>query len=184
VTLGYVATRDPAHRKAIYDFAVTTGLTPSPFDCWLAERGLMTFHLRYDRAEENARALADYLATLPGLRKVVYPLRPDHPDHNRAVAILGKRGGNMVSFELMGGRNAANTLVRAMPNLAFAPTLGDIGTTLSHPASTSHRGMTPEQRAANGLSEGFFRVSVGVEDIELLKREFTAGIAAAAGISD
>jgi cystathionine gamma-synthase len=100
------------------------------------------------------------------------------------VAILGKRGGNMVSFELMGGRNAANTLVRAMPNLAFAPTLGDIGTTLSHPASTSHRGMTPEQRAANGLSEGFFRVSVGVEDIELLKREFTAGIAAAAGISD
>jgi cystathionine gamma-synthase len=184
VTLGYVATRDPAHRKAIYDFAVTTGLTPSPFDCWLAERGLMTFHLRYDRAEENARALADHLATLPGLRKVVYPLRPDHPDHNRAVAILGKRGGNMVSFELMGGRNAANTLVRAMPNLAFAPTLGDIGTTLSHPASTSHRGMTPEQRAANGLSEGFFRVSVGVEDIELLKREFTAGIAAAAGISD
>jgi cystathionine gamma-synthase len=56
VTLGYVAARDPAHRKAIYDFAVTTGLTSSPFDCWLAERGLYSFHLRYDRAEANAAA--------------------------------------------------------------------------------------------------------------------------------
>ncbi len=184
VTLGYVATRDARHRKAIYDFSVTTGLTPSPFDCWLAERGLMTFHLRYDRAEANAKALADHLAGLPGIKRTVYPLRPDHPDHNRAVAILGDRGGNMVSFELEGGRNAANALVRAMPGIAFAPTLGDIGTTLSHPASTSHRGMTVEQRAANGISEGFFRISVGVEDIDLLKRDFSQGVAATLGIRD
>jgi cystathionine gamma-synthase len=182
VTLGYVAAKDPGHRKAIYDFATTTGMTPSPFDCWLAERGLYSFHLRYDRAEENAARLADHIAGLAGVKRVIYPTRPDHPDHNRAAALLGDRGGNMLSFELDGGRAAANALTRAMPDVAFAPTLGDIGTTLSHPPSSSHRGMTPEARAALGISEGFFRVSVGVEEIGLLIRDFTAGIAAAADV--
>lgn len=179
VTLGYVAARDPAHRKAIYDFAVTTGLTPSPFDCWLAERGLYSFHLRYDRAEQNAALLADHLAGLEGVKRVIYPLRPDHPDHNRAVALLGGRGGNMLSFELTGGREAANALTRAMPDLAFAPTLGDIGTTLSHPASSSHRAVEVGARQKVGISEGFFRISVGCEDITLLVAEFERGVAAA-----
>jgi len=178
VTLGYVATRDPADRKAIYDFATTTGLTPSPFDCWLAERGLHSFHLRYDRSEENARALADHLVGLKGVKRVVYPTRPDHPDHNRAVALLGDRGGHMLSFEIAGGRAAANALTRAMPDIAFAPTLGDIGTTLSHPSSSSHRAVAEADRLAQGISEGFFRISVGVEDIALLKRDFSAGLAA------
>lgn len=178
-TLGYVATKDPGLRKAIYDFAVTTGMTPSPFDCWLAERGLYSFELRYDRSEANAAELAAHLAGLSGVKRVLYPTRPDHPDHNRAVALLGARGGHMVSFEVEGGRAAANALTRAAPNIAFAPTLGDIGTTLSHPASSSHRALTPEGRAALGISEGFFRISVGIEDIELLKTEFSAAIDAA-----
>lgn len=178
-TLGYVAARDPGVRKAIYDFAVTTGMTPSPFDCWLAERGLYSFELRYDRSEANAEALADFIAKQPGVKRVLYPTRHDHPDHNRAVALLDARGGHMVSFEVEGGRAAANALTRAAPDIAFAPTLGDIGTTLSHPASSSHRALTPEGRAALGISEGFFRISVGVEDIGLLTAEFGAAIAAA-----
>jgi len=179
-TLGYVAAKDAGVRKALYDFAVTTGMTPSPFDCWLAERGLYSFDLRYDRSEANAAALAAHLAGLPGVKRVLYPTRHDHPDHNRAVALLGARGGHMVAFEVEGGRAAANALTRAAPNIAFAPTLGDIGTTLSHPASSSHRALTPEGRAALGISEGFFRVSVGVEDIDLLRNEFASAIAAAA----
>jgi len=178
-TLGYVAARDPAHRKAIYDFSVTVGFTPSPFDCWLAERGLYSFELRYDRAEASAAALADHIAGLPGVMRVLYPTRPDHPDHNRAIGLLGARGGHMVSFEVAGGRAAANRLTQAAPNIAFAPTLGDIGTTISHPASSSHRALGAEGRAALGISEGFFRVSVGIEDIDLLKREFEAAIRAA-----
>jgi cystathionine gamma-synthase len=176
--LGYVAAKDPAHSTQIEVTSVTLGLTPSPYDCWMAERGLMSFHLRYDRAEENAAALADHLVGLRGIKRVLYPGRPDHPDHNRAGALLGPRFGNMVSFELNGGRDAANSLTRAMPDIAFAPTLGDIGTTLSHAASSSHRGLTPDAREALGMSEGFFRVSVGVEDINLLKAEFTKGLAA------
>jgi cystathionine gamma-synthase len=174
--LGYVAARDPAHREAIEGTIVTLGLSGSPYDCWMAERGLMSFHLRYDRAEENAAMLADHIAELGA--RVLYPGRPDHPDHNRAGALLGPRFGNMVSFEIQGGRAAANALTRAMPDMAFAPTLGDIGTTVSHAASSSHRGLTPEGRAALGMSEGFFRVSVGVEDIALLKDEFSRGFAA------
>ncbi|MCR8726387.1 trans-sulfuration enzyme family protein [Frigidibacter sp. ROC022] len=181
VTLGWVAARDPELQAAIRVFAVTTGMTASPYDCWLAERGLFTFELRYDRAAQTAAHLADVLAAEPGVARVIYPLRPDHPDHNRAAGLLGERGGNMLSFEIAGGRDAANALVRAAPEIAFAPTLGDIGTTLSHPASSSHRGLSPEARAAQGISEGFFRLSVGVEDAELLADDLTRAIRAATG---
>ena len=162
---------------------MTWGMTPSPFDCWLAERGLATFALRHDRAQANAAALADFVAAQPGVARVLYPSRPDHPDHNRAMAILGGQGGNMLSFVLAGGRTAANALTAAMPDVAFAPTLGDVGTTLSHPPTSSHRALTPEGRAVLGITEGFFRVSVGIEDIGLLKADFARGIAAAAAVS-
>jgi cystathionine beta-lyase/cystathionine gamma-synthase len=77
----------------------------------------------------------------------------------------------MLSFELNGARAAANAFTRAAPDIAFAPTLGDVGTTLSHPASSSHRALSPEARASMGISEGFFRVSVGIEEPELLVSE-------------
>ncbi len=129
---------------------------------------------------QNAAALAEALTAMPGIRRVLYPTRPDHPDHNRAAVLLGTRGGNMVSFEIGGGRAAANALVRAAPQIAFAPTLGDIGTTLSHPATSSHRALTAQARTDLGMSEGFFRVSVGVEDPDLLIRDFRAALSAAA----
>ncbi|MDT8345332.1 MAG: aminotransferase class I/II-fold pyridoxal phosphate-dependent enzyme [Thermohalobaculum sp.] len=178
VTLGWIAADTPARNKAIYDSIVTWGFTPSPFDCWLAERGLTTFDLRYDRAEANAVALAQVLAGLAGVEAVLYPGRADHPDHNRAQATLGGRGGNMLSFRLKGGRAQVNAFLRAAENIAFAPTLGDVGTTLSHPATSSHRGLTAEGRAALGITEGFIRMSVGVEDIGLLTREMTDAVAA------
>ncbi len=87
----------------------------------------------------------------------------------------------MVSFELEGGREAANAFTRAADGIAFAPTLGDVGTTLSHPASSSHRALTPEGRAQLGISEGFFRVSVGLEEPEALLEVFDRGLAAVTG---
>lgn len=179
VTLGYVAARDPALKTAILNAIVTWGLTPSPYECWLAERGLYSFDLRFERAQANAAALADHLAGLNGVQAVLYPGRNDHPDHNRASQVLGQNFGNMVSFRLTGGRAAANALTKAAPHIAFAPTLGDIGTTLSHPASSSHRALTEKARADLGITEGFFRVSVGIEDVEQLKAEFETAIAVA-----
>ena len=179
VTLGYTVARDAALQKAIYDAAVTWGLTPSPQECWLAERGLHSFALRFERAQQNARALADHLAGLQGVAQVYYPGRQDHPDHNRARAVLGDNPGNMLSFRLAGGRDAANAFTNAAPHIPFAPTLGDVGTTLSHPASSSHRALSEEGRLKLGITQGFFRISVGIEDIDQLKREFSAAVQAA-----
>jgi cystathionine gamma-synthase len=179
VMLGYVVAKDPALNDRMRVFSVTTGMTPSPFDCWLAERGLLSFDLRFDRAEATAARLADHIATLPGIKRVIYPTRKDHPDHARAEALLKGRGCNMVSFELDGGRAAANAFTRAAEGLSFAPTLGDVGTTLSHPASSSHRALTAENRAELGLHEGFFRVSVGLEDPEALCAIFENAITSA-----
>ncbi|MFN3937829.1 MAG: trans-sulfuration enzyme family protein [Gemmobacter sp.] len=183
VTLGYAGTRDPGLLERMRDLAATFGLSPSPFDCWLAERGLLTFALRHDRAEATAARLADALAAMPAVRRVLYPARPDHPDHNRAVGLLSGRGGNMLSFEIEGGRAAANALTRAMAGVAFAPTLGDVATTLSHAASSSHREVPEAQRRAIGISEGFFRVSVGLEEPDALIGQFRAGLGAAAAVT-
>lgn len=180
VLMGYAAARDPALAEQLRVFSVTTGLTPSPFDSWLAERGMLSFDLRFDRAQATAAALADHLAGLPGVARVIYPTRPDHPDLALADQLLKGQGGNMVSFELPGGRAAANAFTRAADGLSFAPTLGDVGTTLSHPASSSHRALTPAARAALGVSEGFFRVSVGLEDPDALMEIFAQAVEAAA----
>ncbi|QIE57186.1 aminotransferase class I/II-fold pyridoxal phosphate-dependent enzyme [Pikeienuella piscinae] len=176
--LGYVAARDAAMNKALYDAAVTWGFTPSPFDCWLAERGIATFELRYDRAEATAARLADALGGMKGVKRVLYPGRADHPDHNRAGDLLKGRFGNMVSFTLDGGREVVNRFLRAAEHIPFAPTLGDVGTTLSHPASSSHRALAAERRAAIGIEEGFIRVSVGIEDPDQLIGEIEAAVAA------
>jgi len=94
------------------------------------------------------------------------------------MALLDGQGCNMVSFEVTGGRAAANALARAADGIQFAPTLGDVGTTLSHPASSSHRALSPDGRAALGISEGFFRVSVGLEQPNDLCAVFTRAVAA------
>ena len=179
VMLGYAVARDQALNEQMRVFAITAGMTPSPFDCWLAERGMLSFELRFDRTQETAARLADHLACLPGIKQVLYPMRSDHPDHALAAELLGTKGCNMVSFELEGGRAAANIFTREAEGLNFAPTLGDVGTTLSHPASSSHRALTKDERTNLGLGEGFFRVSVGLEDPDALLSIFTNAVSAA-----
>lgn len=178
VTLGYVTARSLDHRQAIRDAAVTWGMTPSPFDCWLADRGLHSFDLRFAAAERTAAMIADHLAGRDGIRKVLYPGRADHPDHARAQSLFGARFGNMVTFEIEGCRSDVNAFIEAAAGIPFAPTLGDIGSTLSHPASSSHRGLAVDDRARLGIGEGMFRLSVGIEPGELLIDELDAALAA------
>ena len=174
--LGYVAARDPAVMERIETFIVTTGMTPSPFDCWLAERGLLTFPLRFDRAEANAARLADFLGQHPLVSTVLYPTRAGHPDEANASKLLGERGSHMVSFALSGDRHQANAFSGALADIPFAPTLGDVTTTFSHPATSSHRGLTVEERAQIGITETFFRVSVGCEEPEPLLSVFETAL--------
>ena len=173
VTLGYVVAKDKKLNKSIYDFVVTTGLTPSPYECWLAERGLMTFPLRFDSSQATALGLAKYLAVNENVDRVIYPTLPNHPDAAHVKQNLGSNGCNIVSFELKNKtREAANRFVKQLDGIAFAPTLGDVGTTLSHPASSSPRGLSEDERFSLGITEGFFRVSVGLEDIRSLTEKF------------
>ena len=173
ITLGYVVAKDETINRSIYDFAVTTGLTPSPYECWLAERGLMTFPLRFESSQATATILAQYLSMNKNVDRVLYPTLPDHPDAALVKNSLGLNGCNLVSFELKNKtREAANRFVKQLEGIAFAPTLGDVGTTLSHPASSSHRGLSENDRLALGITEGFFRVSVGLEDPDTLKEKF------------
>ena len=174
VTLGYIWARDAEISKAIYIFCVTTGMTPSPFDCWLAERGLLTFPLRFKKTQENAVLLADALSSHSNILRVLYPSRADHPDTSAAKTLLGVNGCNIVSIELCHQtRAAANRFVENASEIAFAPTLGDVGTTLSHPASSSHRALSVSEREKLGISEGFFRISVGIEEPDSLIQVFS-----------
>jgi cystathionine gamma-synthase len=177
VTLGAVCgARDII--TPIRDAIVTWGLNGSPFDCWLAERGMNTLELRLARGNANAAALADFLARQAVIRRVFYPGRADHPDHAVARRLFGDQFGNMVTFEIAGGRDTVNRFMRALRSIPFAPTLGDVSTIISHPAVTSHRGLTASARDALGIREGTIRVSVGVEEFPLLEDEFRAALAA------
>ena len=179
LTLGAIcAARELA--TPIREAVVTWGLNGSPFDCWLAERGMHTLELRVARANANAMALADFLARQPAVRRVLYPGRADHPDHAVARRLFGDQFGNMVTFEIAGGRDTVNRFMQALQSIPFAPTLGDVSTIISHPAVTSHRGLTAAARDALGIHEGTIRVSVGVEAFSLLEDEFFAALSAVA----
>ena len=171
-TLGYVSSKDKSKMEAIYNFSVSIGATPSPFDCWLAERGLATFKLRFEKAQKNAQILAQALKQHVKVKKVLYPSLSEHPDTSLAKKLLKGNGCNMVSFEISDHRPDANKFIENIDGIAFAPTLGDIGTTISHPGSSSHRYLNSDARKALGITEGFFRVSVGLEDPDELVGSF------------
>jgi cystathionine beta-lyase/cystathionine gamma-synthase len=152
------------------------GFSANPFDCWLAERGLATLALRMKAASANAAALADWLAMQPGVSQVVYPGRPDHPDHALARRVLQGGFGNMLCFELSGGRDAVNRFMHRAPGIPFSPSLGHITTTLSHPWTTSHRYTSPAQKKRQGITEGLIRLSVGVEELGQIQMAMTKGL--------
>lgn len=156
----------------------TWGWTAAPFDCWLAARGLATLHLRAERASDNALAAARLLAGRAEVAGVDYPGLATHPDHALAARQLGDRFGSIVTFHLAGGRTATDRFVAAAEHIPFCPSLGELHTTLSHPASTSHRGLSPQARAKLGITDGTIRLSVGTESPEFVAAALAQGLAA------
>jgi cystathionine beta-lyase/cystathionine gamma-synthase len=148
----------------------TWGLTSSPWDCWLSLRGLASLHLRMHRACENALHVARLLACHNAIRRVDYPGLESHPDHDLAARQLGGLFGSIVTFELQGGRAAADAFIAAATQIPFCPSLGEISTTLSHPESTSHRALSPAARAELGVTGGTIRLSCGVESAEFIEQ--------------
>jgi cystathionine beta-lyase/cystathionine gamma-synthase len=175
VTLGVVAGRGELQQQVASVISIW-GLASNPFDCWLAQRGLTTLPLRMRAASDNAAALADWLAEQTGVVRVVYPGRPDHPDRDVAASVLREGFGNMLCFELKGGREAVNRFLRLAPGVPFSPSLGHTMTTCSHPGATSHRYVSPAEKKRQGIGDGLVRLSVGVEDLEQIKTEMARGL--------
>lgn len=146
------------------------GLASGPFECWLGSRGLATLPLRMERASGNALRVAQSLQTESGpVQSVEYPGLETHPDHALVQKLYGGRGGSVVTFRLRGGRPAAEAMIqRAHQTIPFCPSLGELATTLSHPQSTSHRGLTESQREQLGIDGGTIRLSCGLEQPEEL----------------
>jgi cystathionine beta-lyase/cystathionine gamma-synthase len=175
VTLGLLCGRGDRGAEATTQVSIW-GLAASPFDCWLAERGLATLAMRARAASSNAAALADWLVEQPGVARVIYPGRADHPDHAQARRLLGGLFGSMLAFDLSGGREAVNVFLRRAPGIPFSPSLGDVATTCSYPASTSHRYVPAAERAAQGITDGLIRLSVGIEPFEQIRAELARGL--------
>lgn len=154
----------------------TWGWSTSPFDCWLALRGLGTLALRAERAGENAFVAARLLESRQEVAQVDYPGLAAHPDQALAARQFAGRFGNMVTFHLKGGRQAAERFIAGARQIAFCPSLGDLSTTLSHPASTSHRSMSDAAREALGISFGAIRLSVGIESSEWVQAALAEGL--------
>ncbi|HEU4452638.1 MAG TPA: PLP-dependent aspartate aminotransferase family protein [Longimicrobium sp.] len=129
---------------------------------WLLERGVKTLALRMERHNANGMAVARWAEGRPGIARVHYPGLESHPDHATARRVLDGFGG-MIGIELPDA-GAATRFVRALRMVKLAPSLGGVETLVSEPRFTSHSGMTPDQRAANGIRDGFLRVSLGIED--------------------
>lgn len=177
VTGGVVCCSSP-DRERLVALNKLVGAVPSPFDAWLALRGLRTLAVRVERQTANAQALAAWLAGHARVERVHYPGLASHPDHETARRVLATPGA-MVSADLAGGRAAVTALLERCRIWVPATTLGDCTSLLLYPAMSSHRSLTPEERRAIGIGDGLVRFSVGLEDVEDLKRDLDRALAGA-----
>lgn len=144
-------------------FVRNTGPALSPFNAWLLLKGLETLAIRVDAASRSAAAVADALAAWPEVHRVWYPARADHPQHALAMAQM-TGGGTVVTFEVAGGKEAAFRVLNGLRLVAVSNNLGDSKSLATHPATTTHMRIGPEERARLGIGDGVIRLSVGLED--------------------
>jgi methionine-gamma-lyase len=160
---------------------IDTGATLGPLEAFLVLRGILTLAIRVERHAATAAALAAWLERQDGVRAVLYPGLPSHPQHEVALRQFrpGVAGG-MMAFEVEGGRAAGRAVIDAMTLPELTASLGSVHTMVVHPPSTSHRQSTEAELLDAGITPGLLRVSVGLEDLEDLQADFAAALAAAA----
>jgi len=161
--------------KEVYGFLRTCGPSMSPFNAWIFLKGLETLRLRMQAHSANAVEMARWLERQPAVARVYYPGLPSHAQHELAARQQAGFGG-VVSFEVDGGKDAAWRLIDATRLFSITANLGDTKSTITHPATTTHARITPEQRRDAGIQDGLVRISVGLEDVEDLKRDLARGL--------
>ncbi|MEZ6061541.1 MAG: aminotransferase class I/II-fold pyridoxal phosphate-dependent enzyme [Planctomycetaceae bacterium] len=171
VMLG-VAAGSGSLMKSAAETASQFGQNANPFESWLTQRGLRTLPLRMKQICETTNRLAKFLAGHPCVRRVCHPAVNSHPGYDTARRLYPNGTGGIISILLADDSEAAVArFMRAAEQIPFSPTLADARTTVSHPASTSHRYMTVQQRTDLGITAGLMRLSVGLEPFELLRHE-------------
>ncbi|QEL55041.1 O-succinylhomoserine sulfhydrylase [Chromobacterium paludis] len=161
--------------EQIYLHVRTAGPSLSPFNAWTLLSGLETLHLRMEKHSANALELARWLEAQPNVERVYYPGLASHPQHELAQR-QQKSGGAVVSFVVRGGREAAWKVVDSVRIISRTANLGDVKSTITHPASTTHARVTAEAREKAGIVEGLLRVSVGLENVSDLQRDLALGL--------
>jgi cystathionine beta-lyase/cystathionine gamma-synthase len=178
VMAGVVVT-SAENRSKLYELNKLVGGVLGPFEAWLAMRGLKTLPLRVRQQCANALKIASWLASHPRIARVYYPGLGAHPHHALARRLFGQQGfGGVLSFEIAGADQAA--AFRFMEALALvlpATTLGDIYTLVLHPATSSHRGLSPEEREAIGIRDGLIRLSAGIEEADDIIQDLEQALA-------
>ena len=147
------------------------GPSLDPHAAWLLDRGIRTLDVRIRRHNENALAVARWMESRPEVERVIYPGLESHPDHALASELMSGYGG-MVSVVLSGGGEAADAFVAGLRLALAAPSLGGVETLVSQPRYTSHVGLSSGERAAQGIPDGFVRLSIGIEDADDLIADF------------
>jgi cystathionine gamma-lyase len=167
---GALVLNDEEAYEAIKFYQNAAGGVPSPFDAWLILRGIKTLAVRMRQHEENARAVAGFLAEHPRVEKVYYPGLVSHPDHELAKRQMSGFGG-MVSFQPKGSLVDIAQIVRRFKVFALAESLGGVESLVCHPASMTHGSIPKDIRESRGLTDTLLRLSVGIEDKEDLMRD-------------
>lgn len=162
--------------EGVHGFLRTAGPTMSAFNAWIFLKGIETLKLRMDAHSQAAMCLAEWLEAQPQIERVYYPGLASHLQHGLAKT-QQRAGGGIVSFIVKGGREAAWRVVNSTQMVSITANLGDVKTTITHPATTTHSRISDEARASSGIVEGLLRVSVGLENIDDIKADLKRGLA-------
>ncbi len=172
---GAVIASEEIIEKYIYPYLRTGGATMSAFNAWIFLSGLETLAVRMKAHCDSAFELAKWLETQPAVEKVHYPGLESHAQHELAKQQQSHFGA-VVSFELKGGKEQAWKLIDGTQMLSITANLGDVKSTITHPASTTHGRLAPEARLAAGIKDSLVRISVGLESVEDIKRDLLPGL--------
>ena len=172
---GAVLGRQDVVGTDVYGFLRTAGPTMSPFNAWVFLKGLETLKIRMQAHSQNALELARWLEQQDAVKRVYYPGLQSHPQHELAGRQQSDFGG-LLSFELKGGKEAGWKLIDATRIISITANLGDTKPTITHPATTTHGRLTPEQKQEAGIEDGLVRVAVGLEDIDDIKADLARGM--------
>lgn len=173
--IGGAVVGSEADMAEVFGVVRTAGPCMSPFNAWIFLKGLETLSLRMQAHSANALHMAQWLEQQPSVARVHYAGLPSHPQHQLAQQQMRGFGG-VLSFEMVGGKEAAWRVIDATQLLSITANLGDAKTTVTHPATTTHARIAPEARLAAGITDGLVRLAVGLEDVQDLQADLARGL--------